>query len=207
MAPTVDAELRRVAAELSRALLPPLFARLGAARGEFEALTRRIDEGPAGWRGDEALLAAADALGGRDRQLGWALGVLAAAVGADLLGVRREREGLRLFVSLLAEGTGVALDPGCAALPRVATTVGEGWEVPLAGAYFFLGAMEAKSAGEVLGWRTERAAGCRVFHIPDAPRLAPGATWRAILARMPGASLGEDAGHPTLAVPDPWIDE
>ncbi|MEW6073018.1 MAG: hypothetical protein AB1726_10570 [Planctomycetota bacterium] len=201
-----DPALAPLAEELARSVLPPLFARVREAGTSLERLLGALAARGEGWTGDEELLAGAEALGGRDRQLGWALGVVAAAMGVDLLGARRERDGVRLLVELVAEGAGFRLVPEATALLRPARRMGEGWELPLAVAIFFLRAARGSPEG-VLRWCLERSAGGRVLACPDVPPLAAaGPAWSPLLARIPGAALVADAPHPALYLPETWID-
>ncbi len=208
MEPGTTSGLRRAGEELGRRILPVLFARLETARKTLERLARRIEEDPDRRLADEGLLAEVDVLGGEDRKLGWCLGVLASAAGADLLGVRREREGVRMLAELVAEGAGCTLDPPAEALPLVGTAVGEGWELPLGVAYLFLRATREKAESDVLRWKMRSSAPHRVISCPDAPPAAyRGESWTEVLAQMPGAVLVDDAESPTLALPEIWFEK
>ena len=143
-------------------------------------------------------------------RLGWCLGVLAASRGADLLRERREREGLAQFVGFVCEAHGVAVVPDVARLPRLSTTMGRGWEVPLAAGWLFSGVARLRPGGP-LAWRFESGEGRARLALETRSSTAQE---RAALVRagdslgipLPDArwdSVGEDVG---FALPRSWFE-
>jgi hypothetical protein len=198
--------LREIGEELIRFLLPPLLDRLGEDRALLEEATLRLQRSSGGDPPGAELLAETDALLRQDRRLGWCFGVLAGALGADLLLVRREREGLRILAELLQRATGVSLVPSPAVLPELAPERGEGWELPLAVLYFFRKLECARGPADVLPWGLECGETDWIFSSPTSP--APPSSdeaWEALLAPIAGARILHDAGGLALAVPHSWF--
>ena len=145
-----------------------------------------------------------------NRRLGWVLGVLASSTGADLLGDRRDPEGLeQLFVLLgrVLSERGVELVESTAS-PRVGNHVRSGWELPWAlGTAVLLAA--GRGAGRVeLEWSVGGTeCGLSVTSREPLP-LSVWDSFRSVLdQRLEGARLavGERSLHLTL--PGDWLEE
>jgi hypothetical protein len=108
---------------------------LAATRTELAAATESLTRSPAHALRDERTFAPLEARAARTRRAGWCLGVLAHGLGDDLLGARREREGLRWFVAAAAEADGLALDPGVGELPELTPLCAHPAEVALLAAW------------------------------------------------------------------------
>ena len=195
--------------ELARFLLPPLLDRLGTDGADLEARLASAESSGGISLGE--LSSDADELRRRDRRLGWTLGVLSGALGADLLLARRERRGLQILAELVAEAGGQALEPSAASLPDLAPETGAGWELPLLITYFFREVSGLKAPDHVLRWRIERGSTDTVFTVPPpatpvpAPSIDADEAWEVLLPRIPGARLLKDAPGLALAVPHPWF--
>ena len=144
-------------------------------------------------------------------RLGWCMGVLAAARGTDLLRERRERDGLARFVAFVGDALGAApIAPAAARLPRLSSSAGAGWEVPLAAGWLFFAVARARP-GAPLGWcfetdegRARLALATRSFSAQERRALVcaggelgvlpPDARWE---------SVGEDVG---FALPRHWFE-
>src|SRR5262245_42714015 len=94
--------LARAAEEVARQLLPGLRARLRAATQELDDLRRRGRMRGFRHAGDESAFVRLEDLRAASRRWGWSLGVLCKGRGVDLLGTRREREGLRWTLTSVA---------------------------------------------------------------------------------------------------------
>jgi len=93
------------------------------------------------------------------RGLGFALGVLSCATGAEELSVRHEADGLEPLVALVDDALraeGRRLAPRAGQLPELVPGVGHGWELPWACACALYGAGRACAPGTELGWNFER---------------------------------------------------
>jgi hypothetical protein len=102
-----------MARAVGQRLWPRFGADLRAARVELEERQRAFRAAPS--RAANALLAGD--LEARLERGGWCLCVVAAALGSDLLGARREARGLEWIVAATAEAAGVELQPNAALLP------------------------------------------------------------------------------------------
>ena len=202
--PAVRTAVRLAAEELAEAILPTVLSRLREQTGRLQDLAGRITRDP-----DQALvdpsgvesLEADQELG---RRIGWCLGVLAAANGTDLLLARRERDGLRDMLALVALARPEhPPEPAFDELPRLATSVGEGWEVPLLVAGLFLHAARTLPAGTPLRWEMERGTNAISFSVAGSPtRLPP--ELGELVQLVPGAEL-QLAEHTRLVIPSEWF--
>lgn len=207
MAAAPATALQRAADELAAAILPRMLGHLREQTAEFEALARRIERWPERTLADETALATVESVQAQSQGVGWCLGVVAAASGADLLLARRERDGLRHMLTLVSEAlAGHPFRPEVEALPTLSTTEGEGWEVPFLVAYLFLCAGARLPRGAPLRWSLIEAAGRVRLRFPEpvgdarlAERLA------ALLALVPGAALEHDAETCELVFPAAWL--
>ena len=130
---------------LARALGPAISSRLRRITKDYESLTSALERDPARLFADEDTLGVLDQLEPEVRPVGWALGVLAASAGANVLRARRERLGLRYLAELLEEAHAWRrLEPPLSALPEL-EPAGEGWELCFASALLLLSAAETES--------------------------------------------------------------
>ena len=86
-------------------------------------------------------------------ELGWALGLLANACGADLLLERREREGLASFLRIVGdctrrEGRAIVVDPST--MPTLTVRDRDDWRVPWAIGRFLFGVARTLPSGTEL---------------------------------------------------------
>jgi hypothetical protein len=181
--------LRAASAELARFVLPVLLARVRCWTGALEGA------GAAG---------ALDAEGEEVRSAGFVLGVIAAARGVDLLRARREVDGLRAVARWVEAASGARLSPGVEALPRLATNVGQGWELAFLGGYLILRAAR-ESHGEELRWELERVQGSSVILLP----MRAAGAWTTSLADLaclvPGAGALVLHGRSGFRWPSQWL--
>ena len=193
----------RCADDLAVALLPRLFALLRNHTGKLEHLARRVDREGARVLGSESAFHALGPIDADRRGLGWCLGVLASAAGIDLLVARRERDGLVLLAERVQDALGDRrVVPPPATLPRLSSTVGEGWELPFVVACVLLHAGAALPPASELRWelvpgRTESQ--LRLFAPPTSAPV--GARLERLCALVPGASLEIAAASWRLTLP------
>jgi len=141
------------------------------------------------------------------RSIGWQLAVLASAADKDVLLARREAGGLGLFLELVRAAlarSGRTLEVP-ARLPRIAPSVGAGWEVAwLVGAALYeMGRRIPPDARLAWSLATE----------PEGHalrgRVSPDAALRARLSELarcvPGATISSDEEGCTVLVPTPWL--
>jgi len=146
-----------MARDLGRVLFPRLCDELGVLHGVLSSASDDL----------EPLTSAQSVTHG----WGLALAVLAVAQGIDVLGERRARDGLRLFVELVVQARGARPCPeACEQLPDLDPLASGGWEAPLLVGWTLL---QARTAD----WRLAEEDGelrCEVElagTAPDDPRL------------------------------------
>lgn len=145
----VAAALRGVADEIGGRLWATISVELEQARRELEGFLIEFRREREHALRDERVLARQAELEERAHRVGWCLGVLGAASGADLLHERREAAGLRWLVTLAATARACRLAPVAEALPLLAPSATAGWEVPLLAAWAVL---HARAARGILSW-------------------------------------------------------
>ena len=193
--------VRRAAEELAEGILPTVLARLRDQTERLQGLAERITADPAHALGDPAGVDSLEADQVLGRRIGWALGVLAAAGGTDLLLARRERDGLRDVLELVVLARPAhAPDPALDALPRLSSSVGEGWEVPLVVASAVWHAAGELAPGAALRWEAWRGEGRLTFRLATAAAGFPA----ELVELVPGAELGREDGL-RLAFPAEWF--
>jgi len=144
---------------LAEALFPVLIHRLNNATQILSSLNAVLGAEV----GDSLLGGSSKDLADASRdvhELGWLLGVLASAGGADLLLERREKQGLRILVHAVRDGLrrqGRDLEqPGGGArselLPSPAPDADDGWQTPWAIGSVLWSAGCALARGETLRW-------------------------------------------------------
>lgn len=136
----------------------------------------------------------------RSRELSWALGVVGAALGANLLLARRHAGGLEVLAELVGtvhERAGAPPPLLEGPLPRLSPAVGEGWELPwaLASTLFLLPGRRVVLA--------ERA-----WHIAGEPCPDLEGLVAAVRRRLPLFELGRgDGAEPAIRFPAGWLEE
>lgn len=130
-----DEDWRRIATEVGEVIWARARHVLGRSREEFETFAAYLRRSPAAAIRNEQALARQEELAKETRELGWCLGVVAAAHDLDLLLARREPEGLAWMLIALAEAEGFRLEPTPATLPEIPLPAKLGWRVPLLAAW------------------------------------------------------------------------
>jgi len=158
--PTLRAAVRLAADELAEAVLPAVLTRLRSQTDRLQTLAESIAADPQAALADPTRVEFLEEDQTLGRRIGWCLGVLAAASGTDLLLARRERDGLREMVELVVLAVpGHPPTPYLEALPRLATGVGEGWEVAFLVSFAFLQVARSLPASAPLHWERKTDAG------------------------------------------------
>jgi len=134
---------------LARVCVPALVERMGEMAERFEALAGDLARGR---RSELEALRRIEADEELGPELGYLLGVLAAARGTDVLLVRRAAGGARMLVGTLAGALGARLRPDAGALPDTRAW-GGGWESALALGMLFHAELRA---GCELAWSFRR---------------------------------------------------
>ncbi len=192
---------------MARVVMPLVFERVRRA-------TEGLERGVGGARdrvsfepGRFALEESCDEEGDGTRDVGFLLGVIAAARGVDLLLARREVGGLRGVVRWLCGASGNRIEPEASALPGIATKPGRGWEVPFIGGCLFLRASRRLGAGP-LRWNLERDSQSVTLFLPRRQREIEDDLFLADLAPLvPGsAALAEDE-RCGFRWPNEWLEE
>lgn len=192
---------------LAEALFPVLIHRLNNATQILSTLSAVL-----GADLDEALLEGSSedlAAASRDvHQLGWLLGVLASAGGADLLLERRERSGLSIVLRVVREalrrsGRDLAEREAASTLPELAADVGDGWQVPWAIGSMLFHAGESLAPGTLLTWSLVRRADrwCLACRPPGSTEAPTAELATRIEAVLPGAALTRTADGFELSLP------
>lgn len=201
MEPALRNAVRLAAEELAEAILPAVLTQLRDQTGRLQHLADRISHDPREALVDPTGVESLEADQVLGRRIGWCLGVLAAANGTDLLLARRERDGLRDMLELVAQATPEhPPEPSLEGLPRLATSPGEGWEVPLLAATAFWHAARTLPAGASLVWKLKSAADSVSLHLSSGADAFPA----ELLGLVPGAELARDDGF-TLSFPRDWF--
>jgi hypothetical protein len=160
---------------------------------------------------DELFVARADDLvraGERTRELGYVLGVLGSALGANALQTRRDPRGLRLLLDLVAVAARrrevplqLQLDP----TPLLAPSALDGWQVPWAVAAFAwlaVGCAEAERCACTGRWLAGSDGAA-------ALELRPFRVERELATRLtglaPGCELESVSGGALLVLPAAWL--
>ena len=192
---------------LADALLPPLLHRLNNATQLLTAVNALFAHGGGGGallerRGDD-LGDASETL----RELGWLVGVLASAGGANLLLERRERKGLAIMADAVREGllrTGrdLALPD---VLPELAPDVHDGWQIPWAVGALLWTAGTGVAEGSMLRFSIESDGEVWRIACPidDAAAFDPLAA--RIDAALPEARLDWTSDRIELLLPAAWL--
>lgn len=198
---------------LAEALFPVLVHRMNNATQILTTLGAVLDAGL-----EDALLeGSSEDLAGAShdvRELGWLLGVLASAGGANLLLERRERSGLDIVMravrdALRREGRDLAEAPAEDALPALVADVADGWQVPWAIASTLYVAGSATSPGTMLSWKIDTldaswSLSCS-WPQDTAPKEASvqeSALATRIAAELPGARLDRSDQELRLRLPE-----
>ncbi len=202
MEPALRNAVRLAAEELAEAILPTVLSRLRDQTDRLQGLADRITRDPQQALADPTGVRSLEADQALGRRIGWCLGVLAAANGTDLLLARRERDGLRDMLELLALAhPDHPPEPALEELPRLSTSVGEGWEVPLLLACLFLHGARALTYGGPLAWKLASGDDAVTVTLAEGPDDFPD----ELVALVPGASLTRDEGA-TLSLPAEWFE-
>ncbi len=150
---------------LYEALFPLVLERVSSVGGSLVSETRDLERGPVGPKVDEVVE--------ETRELGWILGVLSAASGADVLLARRELDGVARvldWVRRVLERESKELPAPDAPLTRL-RMVEAGWEVPwLIGSLLHLAARDADGPW---GWSLVREEGALLLRVDAAATAAP----------------------------------
>ncbi len=190
------------------ALLREVTGWLRVSSGRLQEATARLRTGEPASIDRE--LAAVEDLDRETQRFGWCLGVLEAGRGHDLLGARRERQGLRWFVEQVVAAFHVELGPPPEVLPMLSARAARGWELPfLAGWALFAGSRHAKRASWVVETSGERA--LLAFRFPGLPQ-SQGPRLEAVgteLCRSFGIERGfqVEGERLVLAFPRDWSEE
>jgi hypothetical protein len=200
--------LSEAAEELAQVLLPRLRERLRESTAWLRSLGERSTEE---LLRDQDALARLESVRADVERLGWCLGLLGAAGGADLLGERRRRDGLRLIGAELAAALDRVIEPAASRLPRVRPQRSAVWGAPFLVGWLLLQA--ARFSSGPLRWRGVRDGDCFWFlaqldggavervgsHLLASAQALGAELHPGVRARLDGEWLG-------LALPLEWLD-
>jgi hypothetical protein len=192
---------------LARALLPALMHGLNNATQLLASLNALAAAGD-GERWLERRSADLARTSAQIEDLGYVLGVLASASGADLLGERRDARGLELVLGVVRSAlrrSAAGLAPGPDPLPTLATSVGGGWELPWAVSTLLWATAVDRAPESTLAWSLEGGEAGWVL----AATEPGGATLASVSGRvgdlLAGAHLDLGAEGWSLSLPGPWL--
>ncbi|HVS10812.1 MAG TPA: hypothetical protein VMS76_13145 [Planctomycetota bacterium] len=192
-------------APLAAALLPVLLHRVNNTTQLVTSLNAVLAQGGAS---RQASCGAGLAEAARESdELGWALGVIACGLGADLLLARHERAGLRPLLALVRgalrrEGRDALLPER---LPDLEPLGGEGWHTAWAVSELVWLAGSSLPRGMALRFELESEAGVHVLradHGAAAPLVEAG---QKIERELAGARFACQGEAWSLTLPGPWM--
>jgi hypothetical protein len=196
----------RPADPLAEALFPVLVHRMNNATQLLSALSAAVAAGvdTRAKSGGESDLARASR---EVHELGWLLGVLASAEGADLLLERREAGGLSVLVRALGEalrraGRELAAPPE---VPRLAPRAADGWQVPWAIGSTLWCAAGALPRGSALRFGFARVGERWVLRCGGGGDCGAASLAQRLQRELAEAELVAGAGGLELALPGDWL--